>query len=123
MSNSKEEEKSNECYSEISNDKEDSIADEQALRENSEEKINFGIMHPNGHGKTNLSNDFNSTHNSNLANMLSDDAQNYMLYQIRMKMSMKRNILKKCLSEDLTWAEFLKSDSHMIYHGVNPSQF
>jgi hypothetical protein len=27
-------------------------------------------------------------------------------------MSMKRNILKKSLSEDLTWADFLKNDNH-----------
>jgi hypothetical protein len=27
-------------------------------------------------------------------------------------MSMKRNILKKCLSEDLTWADFLKNEPH-----------
>lgn len=27
-------------------------------------------------------------------------------------MSMKRNVLKKCLSEDLTWADFLKNDNH-----------
>jgi hypothetical protein len=31
-----------------------------------------------------------------------------------MKMSMKRNILKKCLSEDLTWAQFLKEDQYLI---------
>ena len=43
---------------------------------------------------------------------MSDDAQNYMLYQIRLKMSMKRNILKKSLSEDLTWADFLKNEMH-----------
>jgi len=29
-----------------------------------------------------------------------------------MKMSMKRNILKKSLSEDLTWADFLKNEMH-----------
>jgi hypothetical protein len=51
MSNSKEEEKSNECYSETSNEKEDSIADESTLRENSEEKINYGMMQQIG--KTN----------------------------------------------------------------------
>jgi hypothetical protein len=45
MSISKEEEKSNECYSEMSNDKEDSIADESALRENSEEKSQNIMMH------------------------------------------------------------------------------
>jgi hypothetical protein len=45
MSISKEEEKSNECYSEMSNDKEDSIADESALRENSEEKSHNIMMH------------------------------------------------------------------------------
>jgi hypothetical protein len=72
ISNSKEEEKSNECYSETSNEKEDSIADESTLRENSEEKINYGMMQQIG--KTNQSNEFNSTHNSNLANMLSDEA-------------------------------------------------
>ena len=27
-------------------------------------------------------------------------------------MSMKRNVLKKTLSEDLTWADFLKNESH-----------
>lgn len=27
-------------------------------------------------------------------------------------MSMKRNILKKDLSEDLTWADFLKNESY-----------
>jgi hypothetical protein len=26
---------------------------------------------------------------------------------------MKRNILKKCLSEDLTWAQFLKEDQYL----------
>jgi hypothetical protein len=58
-----------------------------------------------------------STHNSQqVGNIISDDAQNYMLYQIRLKMSMKRNILKKSLSEDLTWADFLKNDMH---YGAN----
>ena len=38
-------------------------------------------------------------------------------------MSMKRNVLKKCLSEDLTWAEFLKSDSHMINQGMNSGPY
>lgn len=33
-----------------------------------------------------------------------------MIYQIRLKMSMKRNVLKKSMSEDLTWADFLKND-------------
>lgn len=41
-----------------------------------------------------------------------------------MKMSMKRNILKKSLSEDLTWADFLKNDVHLQAPGpigfVNP---
>jgi hypothetical protein len=27
-------------------------------------------------------------------------------------MSMKRNVLKKTLSEDLTWADFLKNESY-----------
>ena len=49
-----------------------------------------------------------------------------MLYQLRMKMSMKRNILKKSLSEDLTWAEFLKNDEHLQappgpYGFINPA--
>jgi len=35
-----------------------------------------------------------------------------------MKMSMKRNILKKCLSEDLTWAQFLKEDQYLISQGM-----
>jgi len=35
-----------------------------------------------------------------------------MLYSLRLKMSMKRNILKKTLSEDLTWADFLKNESY-----------
>ena len=35
-----------------------------------------------------------------------------MIYQIRMKMSMKRNILKKSMSEDLTWAAYLKNEMH-----------
>ena len=30
---------------------------------------------------------------------------------------MKRNILKKCLSEDLTWAQFLKEDQYLISQG------
>ena len=31
-------------------------------------------------------------------------------------MSMKRNVLKKCLSEDLIWADFLKNETH--YSGM-----
>ena len=78
MSISKEEDKSNECFSELSNEKEDSIADESALRENSEEKPHNLIMH---RGVTNHSQELSSTQNSNiLANILTDDAQNYMLY-------------------------------------------
>jgi len=74
MSISKEEEKSNECYSEMSNDKEDSIADESALRENSEEKSQNIMMH---RGATNHSQELSSTQNSNTlaaANILTDDA-------------------------------------------------
>jgi hypothetical protein len=37
-----------------------------------------------------------------------------MLYSIRLKMSMKRNILKKNLSEDLTWADFLKREAYNV---------
>ena len=39
-----------------------------------------------------------------------------MLYQIRLKMSMKRNVLKKSLSEDLTWADFLKNDNFTMHN-------
>jgi len=42
--------------------------------------------------------------------MITDEDLNYQLYANRVKMSMKRNILKKNLSEDLTWADFLKND-------------
>lgn len=35
-------------------------------------------------------------------------------------MSMKRNILKKTLSEDLTWADFLKNET---YQNLNDSNF
>jgi hypothetical protein len=44
-----------------------------------------------------------------------------MLYQIRIKMSMKRNILKKSLSEDLTWADFLKNDHPYAMLGAGAS--
>ena len=64
--------------------------------------------------------------NSTGQNILTDEAQKHMLYQLRMKMSMKRNILKKSLSEDLTWADFLKNDVHLHAGGapngyINPS--
>ena len=45
-----------------------------------------------------------------LNNIMTDEQQNFLIYQIRLKMSMKRNILKKSMSEDLTWADFLKND-------------
>lgn len=44
------------------------------------------------------------------APLLTDDDLEYMLHNNRLKMSMKRNILKKSMSEDLTWADILKSD-------------
>ena len=43
---------------------------------------------------------------------MSDEILNYNLYSQRLKMSMKRNILKKNLSEDLTWADFLQNESY-----------
>jgi hypothetical protein len=46
-----------------------------------------------------------------------------MLYQLRIKMSMKRNILKKCLSEDLTWADFLKNDMHFTNYQQGTTGF
>jgi hypothetical protein len=79
--------------SDNSGEKEDSIADEANL---SEEKCKQQEL------------------SSTATNLLSDDAQNYLLYQIRIKMSMKRNVLKKSLSEDLTWADFLKNDHHHL---------
>lgn len=42
--------------------------------------------------------------------LLTDEDQMCMLQSQRLKMSMKRNILKKNLSEDLTWADFLKNE-------------
>lgn len=36
-------------------------------------------------------------------------------------MSMKRNILKKNLSEDLTWADFLKNDCYNASSAVYPT--
>jgi hypothetical protein len=38
-----------------------------------------------------------------------------MISSLRLKMAMKRNILKKNLSEDLTWADFLKNETFNIY--------
>lgn len=55
------------------------------------------------------------SHLQNLG-ILTDEDQNYRLYSIRVKMSMKRNILKRNLSEDLTWADFLKNE----YYYKNP---
>ena len=46
--------------------------------------------------------------------LLTDEDLKYMLYNSRLKMSMKRNILKKSMSEDLTWADILKND-HQQY--------
>jgi hypothetical protein len=46
--------------------------------------------------------------------IMTDESQQYMLYSIRLKMSMKRNILKKNLSEDLTWADFLKREAYNV---------
>jgi hypothetical protein len=46
--------------------------------------------------------------------LMTDETQQYMLYSIRLKMSMKRNMLKKNLSEDLTWADFLKRETYNI---------
>jgi hypothetical protein len=46
--------------------------------------------------------------------IMTDESQEYNLYSIRLKMSMKRNILKKNLSEDLTWADFLKRETYNI---------
>jgi len=37
-------------------------------------------------------------------------------------MSMKRNVLKKSLSEDLTWADFLKNENY-YNHGYNYIMF
>lgn len=42
---------------------------------------------------------------------MTDDDLKYMLQTNRLKMSMKRNILKKSMSEDLTWVDILKSDN------------
>ena len=38
-----------------------------------------------------------------------------MISSIRLKMAMKRNILKKNLSEDLSWADFLKNETYNLY--------
>lgn len=57
------------------------------------------------------------SHLQNLG-ILTDEDQKYQLYSIRVKMSMKRNILKRNLSEDLTWADFLKNDYY--YKASNP---
>jgi hypothetical protein len=53
--------------------------------------------------------------------ILTDEAQSFMLSTIRLKMSMKRNILKKTLSEDLTWADFLKNESYTIQQQMYPT--
>lgn len=47
--------------------------------------------------------------------VLTDEAQTFMISSIRLKMAMKRNILKKNLSEDLTWADFLKNETYNLY--------
>ena len=48
----------------------------------------------------------------NEGGQFTDEMQNYLLYSSRINMSMKRNILKKNLSEDLTWADYLKNESY-----------
>jgi hypothetical protein len=46
----------------------------------------------------------------NGAHLCNEDDLTYQLYYNRVMMSMKRNILKKNLSEDLTWANYFKNE-------------
>lgn len=55
--------------------------------------------------------------------IFSDEMQNYVLYSTRLQMSMKRNVLKKNLSEDLTWADFLKNETYQYHQQPGISSF
>jgi len=55
--------------------------------------------------------------------LFTDEDLNFQLYSTRVKMSMKRNILKRNMSEDLTWADYLKNEvysNNLLSSNLNP---
>lgn len=56
-------------------------------------------------------------------NLLTDEDLSYMLYSLRVKQSMKRNVLKKSLSEDLTWVDFLQNENYVFTQPKNGNQY
>ncbi|CDW90779.1 UNKNOWN [Stylonychia lemnae] len=58
--------------------------------------------------------------NNNQSEIFNNELQTYHMHTLRLKMSMKRNVLKKNLSEDLTWADFLKNESYTYQQNPYP---